>query len=91
MRIRIKQKKTNRFRKPGCWVAMGTLAAYAINPPSAARAQKPASGGPSPQTSERSLPVMQFNIAPASLDEVLREFERAAINSRNTFSMFSAM
>ena len=78
MRIRIKQKKTNRFKKPGCWVAMGTLAAYAINPPAAARAQKPVSGRQSPQTSERSLPVMQFNIAPAALEEVLREFERAA-------------
>ena len=77
MRIRIKQKKTNRFKKPGCWVAMGTLAAYAINPPAAARAQKPVSGGQSPPTSERSMPVMQFNIASAALEEVLREFERA--------------
>jgi len=48
MRIRIKQKKTNLFRKPGCWVAMGTLAAYAIHPPAAARAQKPAASGQSP-------------------------------------------
>ena len=77
MRIRIKQRKTNRFKKPGCWVAMGTLAAYAINPPAAARAQKPVSGGQSPQTSEHTLPVMRFDIAPAALDEVLREFERA--------------
>ena len=78
MRIRIKQKKTNRFKKPGCWVAMSTLAVYAINPPAAARAQKPASSGQNPQTSEQTLPVMRFDITPAALDEVLREFERAA-------------
>ena len=77
MRIRIKQKKNERFKKPGYWAAMGTLAVYAINPPAAARAQKPASSGQSPQTSEQTLPVMRFNIASGALEEVLREFERA--------------
>ena len=77
MRIRIKQKKNERFKKPGYWAAMGTLAVYAINPPAAARAQNPASSGQSPQTSEQTLPVMRFNITSGALEEVLREFERA--------------
>jgi catecholate siderophore receptor len=78
VRIRIKSKKNDRFKKPGYWVAMGTLAACAVTGPGTAEAQTPAGAAQKPGPSERTLPVLRFSIAAGSLEEVVREFERAS-------------
>src|SRR5262245_4560606 len=76
MRIKIKSKKNSkRFKQPHCWVAMGTLAAYAVNSPTYAQTQQPAPGVPGTEPSNRTLPVIKFNINAGLLDDVLRDFE----------------
>lgn len=77
MRIRIKPKKNDRFKKPGYWLAMGTLAACAVSGPGTAKAQTSPVSVKKDGT-EQSLPVMRFSIAAGALDDVLRAFEQAS-------------
>jgi catecholate siderophore receptor len=78
MRIRIKPKRNDRFKKPRYWVAMGTLAACAVTGPGTAKAQSTVSGAPGPRASERALPVVRFAIEAGFLEDVLRDFERVS-------------
>jgi catecholate siderophore receptor len=61
------------------WIAMGTLAAYAVmgGTKSALAYVERASSAGGESTSEASLPLKRFNIAAGPLDEAIKQYEQA--------------
>ena len=75
-----KRGKANpRFAGSRGWIAMGTLAAYAVmGGTKSALAYVEKTGGVSGESgSEASLPLKRFNIAAGPLDEAIRQYEQA--------------
>ena len=68
-----------RFAGSRGWIAMGTLAAYAVmgGTKSALAYVEKTAGAGGESTSEASLPLKRFNIAAGPLDEAIRQFEKA--------------
>jgi catecholate siderophore receptor len=79
MRITIKRKKSNeKFKRPGYWVAMGTMAACAATTagPAVLLAQQ---SNPRASTSraDQALPVAHFEIPAGRLEDAAAAFEKA--------------
>jgi catecholate siderophore receptor len=74
VRIRIKPKKNDRFKKPQYWVAMGALAACSVSGSGAAKAQT--ARAPQPQSFGHALAALRFSIEAGTLEDALKDFER---------------
>src|SRR5262245_38124885 len=75
--MRRNEKIFDFTRKSSRWAAMGALAAYVMTDggPAVLRAQQASRAGA--PTSERTLPVIRFEVPAGALAEVLAGFERA--------------
>jgi catecholate siderophore receptor len=77
IKIRTKKKTIARLKKPGYWLAMGTVAACATTGagPATLLAQQATPQGPE---AAQALPVVQFDIPAGQLGDALAQFERAS-------------
>lgn len=81
MRIKIKIKKSKgKFQKPGRWLAMGTLAAYSTvgGGTLCLPAQQPQTGTGTKTPAQPVLLVIDFQIEPGLLEDVVAKFESAS-------------